>query len=75
MLNSVILKITKKYRMPKTFIKLIDFIFKLLTKLAPIRIKRIGELYYWRFVKSKEKCFTYDHYYQFFTSYFNLDFS
>ena len=48
-------------------------ILKFLIKLAPIRIKRIRELYYWKYIRGKEKIFIYDHYLYFFTSYFNLD--
>ena len=48
-------------------------ILKFLIKFAPIKIKRIRELYYWKYVKQKEEVFSHDHYLYFFTSHFNLD--
>lgn len=60
-------------KIPKIIINLSENVLNLSAKVAPIRTKRIRELYYWKFVKREEKALSSKHYHQFFTNYFNLN--
>ena len=60
-------------KIPKIIINLSENVLNLTSKVAPIRTKRIRELYYWKIVKSEEKALSSKHYHQFFTTYFNLN--
>ena len=59
--------------MPKFLLKPADKTLEILAKVAPVRIKRIRELYYWKSVKEDEKNLSSRHYLNFFTSNFDLD--
>ena len=60
-------------KIPKIIVKGTDKSLKILAKLAPNRVKRMREYYYWKFIKSEEKELSLRHYTQFFTSHFNLE--
>jgi ubiquinone/menaquinone biosynthesis C-methylase UbiE len=60
-------------KVPKILLKPAEKILEILAKVAPIRIKRIRELYYWKFVKEEEKDLSSRHYQDFFTSNFDLN--
>jgi len=60
-------------KVPKIFLKPADKTLKILAKVAPLRIKRIRELYYWKYMKEEEKELNSRHYHAFFTSNFNLN--
>lgn len=61
-----------KVRILKKITILIEILLKFL-KVDYIKIKRISEFLYWRFIRLKEKGFTHNHYHQFFTKFFNLN--
>ena len=63
----------KSLKILNIIVKNIEKRFELLARLVPIRIKRIRELIYWKFIKIKEKGFTFNHYHQLFTNFFHLD--
>jgi len=58
---------------PKILLKPAEKTLEILAKVAPIRIKRMRELYYWKSVKKEEKDLSSKHYQQFFTSNFDLN--
>ena len=60
-------------KIPKIIAKGTDSSLKILAKLAPNKVKRMREYYYWKFIKSEEKELSLRHYTQFYTSHFNLE--
>ena len=60
-------------KVPKILLKPAEKILEILAKVAPIRIKRIRELYYWKYMKEGEKDLSSKHYQEFFTSHFDLN--
>ena len=60
-------------KVPKILLKPAEKTLGILAKVAPIRVKRMQELYYWKSVKEEGKALSSKHYREFFTSNFDLN--